>query len=82
MKLKGIKQGKAINLVEELELDDGREILINLTPKSFNDQEKLTKIKQFLESSWDGKEDFTATMTQLELEKKQEWERLYGKFNP
>jgi hypothetical protein len=82
MKLKGIKQGKAINLVEELDLDDGREILINLTPKSLNDRENLTKIKQFLESSWDGKEDFTETMTQLELEKNQEWEKLYGKFNP
>lgn len=70
MKIKGIKRGKAIELSQEINIPDGQEVNIELEViQNTSNEEKLQKMKDFLESPWEGREDFRKTMEELEREK-------------
>lgn len=82
MKIKGIKRGKTIELLEELNIPDGTEILVEIEDiQLMSDEERQKKLKEFLETPWEGREDFLKTMEELQREKNAEWERLYGRFS-
>ena len=79
MQIKGIKRGKAIELSEELNIPDGQEVEIQIrVTQQMSNEERLKKLKEFLESPWEGREDFMKTMEELEREKRVRWEKLYG----
>ena len=81
MQFKGIKRGKNIELLEELKIPDGQEIIIDIQDcQLMSPEERQQKIKDFLETPWEGKEDFIRTMEELESEKNEQWEKLYGHF--
>jgi len=51
MKIKGIKRGKTIELSEEINLPDGQEVNIEIEViQQMSNEEKLEKMKEFLES--------------------------------
>ncbi len=82
MQFKGIKRGKIIELSEELNIPDGQEILIDIQDcQLMTPEEQQQRIKDFLETPWEGKEDFIKTMEELEREKNEQWEKLYGHFH-
>ena len=79
MQFRGIKRGKTIELSEELNIPDGQEIIVEIQEyQLITPEERQQKIKEFLESPWEGKEDFIRTMEELEREKNKQWEKLYG----
>ncbi len=82
MQFKGIKRGKIIELSEELNIPDGQEILVDIQDcQLMTPEERRQRIKDFLETPWEGKEDFIKTMEELEREKNEQWEKLYGHFH-
>ena len=82
MQIKGIKRGKTIELLEELNIPDGQEIIIEIrTRQVISDREKLKRMKEFLETPWEGREDFVKTMEELERERRAAWEKLYGQVS-
>jgi predicted DNA-binding antitoxin AbrB/MazE fold protein len=79
MKIKGIKRGKAIELSQEINIPDGQEVNIEIEViQQMSNEEKLQKMKEFLEIPWEGKEDFRKTMEELEREKRANWEKIHG----
>ncbi|NER32516.1 MAG: hypothetical protein F6J93_00280 [Oscillatoria sp. SIO1A7] len=82
MQIKGIKRGKTIELANEPNIPDGREILIDINDAQLTSPEEQRKsIMEFLAQPWEGREDFLKTMEELEREKEAEWEKLYGHLN-
>lgn len=79
MKIKGIKRGQKIELLQDINIPDGSEVIIEITENQLiSDEERQRSLKDFFEADWEGREDFTKTMEQLEKEKNAEWERLHG----
>ncbi|MCL1464019.1 hypothetical protein [Argonema galeatum] len=79
MKIKGIKRGRTIELSEDVNIPDGQEVSIEIEViQQMSDEERLKKMKEFLESPWEGREDFMKTMEELEREERANWEKLYG----
>ncbi len=67
--------------MEELKIPDGQEIIIDIQDgQLMSPEQRRQKIKDFLETPWEGKEDFIRTMEELENEKNEQWEKLYGHF--
>ncbi len=83
MKLKGIKRGQYIEIVEDISnIPDDTEVMIDLPNYQFMSiEERQQKLKNFFESDWEGREDYIKTMEELEKEKKANWEKLYGHFS-
>lgn len=82
MQFKAIKRGKMIELSEELNIPDGEEIIIDIQDCQLTTlEEQQKKIKEFFDTHWEGKEDFIKTMQELEREKNEQWEKLYGSFH-
>ena len=72
-----------IELPEELNIPDGQEIIIDIQECQLTNKEKrLQEIHEIIDN-WDNeaREDFVKTMQELEREKNEQWEKLYGKFN-
>lgn len=79
MKIKGIKRGQKIELLQDINIPDGSEVIIEITENQLiSDEERQRSLKVFFEADWEGREDFIKTMEQLEKEKNAEWERLHG----
>jgi hypothetical protein len=79
MKVRGIKRGQTIELLQDINVPDGTEVMIEICEAHLiSDEERLRKLKEFFERDWEGKEDFIKTMEELEKEKNAEWQRLYG----
>ncbi|GAB1541016.1 hypothetical protein NUACC21_36850 [Scytonema sp. NUACC21] len=83
MKLKGIKRGQYIEIVEDISnIPDDTEVIIDISSYQFMSiDERQQKLKDFFESDWEGREDYIKTMEELEEEKKANWEKLYGHFS-
>ena len=82
MQIKGIKRGQTIELANELNIPDGREILIDIHDAQLTSPEEQKKdIMEFLAQPWEGREDFLKTMEELEREKETEWEKLRDRLN-
>ncbi len=78
MKIKGIKCGQSIQLLQDINVPDGTEVIVEIQSiELMSDQERLRKLKEFFETDWEGREDFIKTMEELEKEKNTERERLY-----
>ena len=70
MKIKGIKRGKTIELVEEPNIPDGEEIIfIVQKASSESNDEKLAKMKRFLETPREGRQEFVEVLKQLDRER-------------
>ena len=75
MRIKGIKRGQTIELKEELKIPDGQEIIIEVKQiKQMSDEEMLQKMKEFLESPWEGRKELVATLNQLDRERHAHWD--------
>jgi len=82
MKIKGIKCGQSIQLLQDINVPDGTEIIVKIQSiQLMSDQERLRRLKEFFERDWEGREDFIKTMEELEKEKNVEMERLYKHFS-
>lgn len=83
MKLKGIKRGQYIEIVEDISnIPDDTEVIIDIPSYKFMSiEERQQKLKDFFESDWEGREEYIKTMEELEKEKKANWEKLYGQFS-
>jgi antitoxin component of MazEF toxin-antitoxin module len=82
MQLKGIKRGNNIELLKELNIPDGQEVIIEVQDcLLISPEERVKDIRKIIDN-WDpeAKEDFIKTMEELEKEKNEQWEKLYGKF--
>ncbi len=78
MKIKGIKRGKTIELLEELNIPDGTEILVEIDDTQLmSDEERQEKLKEIPETAWEGREDFVKTMEELDTER-----HTYNQYNP
>lgn len=79
MKIKVIKRGRTIELLQDINIPDGSEIEIEINETQLiSDEERQRRLKEFFEADWEGREDFIKTMEELEKEKNAEWEKLYG----
>lgn len=79
MRIKGIKRGQFIELLQDINIPDGSEVILELHESQImSDEEKQRSLKDFFETDWEGREDFIKTMEQLEKEKNAEWEKLHG----
>jgi antitoxin component of MazEF toxin-antitoxin module len=66
MKIKGIKQGKTIELLEEIKIPDGSEVLIEIQePQKISDEERRKRLYELLEN-WEGREEFLELLTELD----------------
>jgi antitoxin component of MazEF toxin-antitoxin module len=83
MKFKAIKRGKTIEFSEELNIPDGQEIIVDIQDSQLIDQDKRLKEIHEIINNWDdeAREDFIKTMKELEREKNEQWEKLYGNSN-
>jgi hypothetical protein len=71
MEIKGIKRGKTIELVEETNIADGEEIIfIVQKASSESNDEKLAKMKRFLETPREGRQEFVEVLKQLDRERR------------
>jgi hypothetical protein len=79
MVLKGIKRGKAIELREELDLLDGKEVNIEVvSPPSMSRERKMTELNRLLALPDEEVEDLTQTLEMLERERNEDWEAQFG----
>jgi antitoxin component of MazEF toxin-antitoxin module len=83
MRFKAIKRGKTIEFSEELNIPDGQEIIVDIQDSQLIDQDKRLKEIHEIINNWDdeAREDFIKTMKELEREKNEQWEKLYGNSN-
>jgi antitoxin (DNA-binding transcriptional repressor) of toxin-antitoxin stability system len=66
MKIKGIKQGKTIELLEEINIPDGSEVLIEIQEiQKISDEERRKRLYELLEN-WEGREEFLELLTELD----------------
>ena len=76
MKLTGIKHGKTIELSENPNIPDGTQVVIDVKQvETMTIEEKLAKMKEFLERPWEGREDFVQTMAEIEREREMAYEK-------
>jgi antitoxin (DNA-binding transcriptional repressor) of toxin-antitoxin stability system len=65
MKIKGIKRGKSIELVEEINIPDGSEVLIEIKEAQLiSEEEKRKRLYELLEN-WEEREEFLELLTEL-----------------
>lgn len=79
MKVKGIIQGKTIQLSEEVSAPDGTEVIVEIPdhPK-MSEEQRREKLEQFLAIPSQDTEELVAVLTQLEKERN---EKIRGELN-
>jgi predicted DNA-binding antitoxin AbrB/MazE fold protein len=71
IKIRGIKRGQTIELLQDINIPDGSEVIIDIHESQLmNNEERQRRLKEFFETNWEGREDFIKTMEELEKEKK------------
>ncbi|MGA9381262.1 MAG: hypothetical protein WBV73_21100, partial [Phormidium sp.] len=76
MKIKGIKRGKAIELSQEINIPDGQEVNVEIEViQNMSNEEKLQKMKEFLESLSDEDREEWAKIGEF-LEKERQLDRV------
>lgn len=76
MKLTGIKHGNTIELSENPNIPDGTQVVVEVKQvETMTIEEKLEKMKEFLERPWEGREDFVQTMAEIEREREMAYEK-------
>ena len=70
MQLKGIKQGNNIRLNDNLSIPDDSQIVVEIKEvEEMSIETKLQKMKEFLATSWEGKEEFLEIMQEINEER-------------
>lgn len=70
MKIKGIKQGQTIKLAESPSIPDDSQVVVEIKEvEEMSIEAKLQKMKEFLATSWQGKEEFLEIMTEIDEER-------------
>ncbi len=70
MQLKGIKQGHNIRLNDNLSIPDDSQIVVEIKEvEEMSIETKLQKMKEFLATSWEGKEEFLEIMQEINEER-------------
>ncbi|MBW4537496.1 MAG: hypothetical protein KME09_26515 [Pleurocapsa minor HA4230-MV1] len=79
MKVKGIIQGKTIQLSEEVSVPDGTEVMVEIPdhPK-MSEEQRREKLKQFSAIPHQDTEELVAVLTELEKERN---EKIRGELN-
>ncbi len=79
MKIKGIKRGKTIELLQQLDIPDGTELVIEILdhPK-MSEEKRREKLEQFLAIPLQDTEELVAVLTELENERN---EKIKGEVN-
>lgn len=65
MKIKGIKQGKVIELSEDVDIPDGSEVVVEIQDAQLIRKETHQKRLYELLNSWEGKEEFLELLMDL-----------------
>lgn len=69
MKLKGIKQGDKIELLQSLDLPDGTEVVVEIDPNELiSEQQRQQKLKEFLQIPLENREELADILTELDKE--------------
>lgn len=67
MKLKGIKQGDKIKLLQSLELPDGTEVVVEIDPNELiSEQQRQQKLKEFLQIPLENRKELVDILTELD----------------
>lgn len=70
MQLKGIKQGQNIKITDNLSIPDDSQVIVEIKEvEEINVEAKLQKMKEFLATSWGGKEEFLEIMQEIDAER-------------
>ena len=81
MKVKGIKRGQTIELVEAIDIPDGTEVSVEIDDRQLLTSEQLQrKLEDFYNSPKDQEaiEDLAATLASIEAEEREMLELFYG----
>ena len=68
MKIKGIKRGQIIELLESIDIPDGVEITMEVEFQPLNEQERLTKLNQIF-GIWKNQHDIDEIFAQINRER-------------
>ena len=69
MKIKGIKRGKQIELLEEINIPDGTEISMELeVEQPLSEQERLTRLNQIF-GAWKNQPDVDEIFAEIDTER-------------
>ncbi|HEY9691177.1 MAG TPA: hypothetical protein V6D15_03185 [Oculatellaceae cyanobacterium] len=69
MKLKGIKQGDKIELLQSLDIPDGTEVVVEIDPNELiSEQQRQQKLKEFLQIPLENREELADILTELDKE--------------
>ena len=81
MKVKGIKRGQTIELVEAIDIPDGTEVSVEIDDRQLLTSEQLQrKLEDFYNSPKDQEaiEDLAVTLASMEVEEREMLELFYG----
>jgi predicted DNA-binding antitoxin AbrB/MazE fold protein len=82
MQIKGIKRGKNIELLEELNIPDGSEIIIKVqVVQGVSDEERLQKMKEFLATPREGRKELVKILNELDRERHAHWDKQMDNQN-
>lgn len=69
MKIKGIKRGKQIELLEEINIPDGTEIYVEVeVEQPLSEQERLTRLNQIF-GAWKNQTDLDEIFNEIDTER-------------
>ena len=69
MKIKGVKRGKQIELLEEINIPDGTEIYLEVeVEQPLSEQERLTKLNQIF-GVWKNQTELDEIFTEIDTER-------------
>lgn len=69
MKLKGIKRGQIIELLQELDIPDGTEITLEFNPSQpLSETERLTRLNQLF-GSWQNQPELDEAFAEIDRER-------------
>lgn len=75
MKIKGIKRGQIIELLESIDIPDGVEITMEVEVQPLNEQKRLTKINQLF-GTWKDQSDIDEIFAEINTERHADFGRV------
>lgn len=76
MKIKGIKRGNSIELLQKLDIPDNTELVIEISDHQImSEEQRREKLKQFLAIPPEDREELVAVLTELENERNEKVRR-------
>ena len=77
MKIKAIKQGNTLQLLQKISLDDGQEVIIDISDMELNQSKSLIKWEDFQDviGAWKDNEEITEIFASIAEERHQDTRR-------